>query len=64
LTAPNLTSFVAKKESILSGRTRRVIAVGMLVLLIIVSAVGFFSRESRTGPVATTVAPEMSHPLQ
>ena len=41
MTAPNLTSFVAKKESILSGRTRRVIAVGMLVLLIIVSAVGF-----------------------
>jgi hypothetical protein len=54
----------SEKERILSGRTRRIIAVGMLVLLIIVSAVGFYSRESRTVPVATTVASEVSHPHQ
>ena len=52
------------KERILSSRVRRVIAVGMLVLLIIVSAFGFYSRESRTFHMATTGAPEMSHPPQ
>jgi hypothetical protein len=36
----------------------------MLVLLIIVSAVGFYSRESRTFPTATSGVPEVSHPLR
>jgi hypothetical protein len=50
------------KERILSSRVRRAIAVGMLVLLVMVSAVGFYSRESRTFHMATTGAPEISHP--
>jgi hypothetical protein len=38
----------------------------MLVLVIIVSAVTFYSRESRTLHAATIVspAPDMSHPLR
>ncbi|MDQ5828178.1 MAG: hypothetical protein M3441_29070 [Chloroflexota bacterium] len=50
----------------MSSKVRRVIAIGMLVLLIMVSAVSFYSRENRSFHAATIVspAPDMSHPLQ
>jgi hypothetical protein len=65
LTSSTTTLYLAvsPKERILSSRVRRVIAVGMLVL-IIGSAVGFYSRESRTFHMAATGAQEMSHPPQ
>ena len=46
----------------MSSKVRRVLAIGMLVLLIIVSAVSFYSRENRVFYAATTVsaAPDMS----
>ena len=50
----------------MSSKVRRVIAIGMLVLLIIVSAVSFYARENRAFYPATTVspAPDMSHLLR
>jgi hypothetical protein len=50
----------------MSSKVRRVMAVCMLVLLIIVGAVSFYSRENRAFHAATIVslAPDMSHPLQ
>ncbi len=50
----------------MSSKVRRVIAIGMLVLLIMVSAVSFYSRENRAFNAATIVspAPEMSLPLR
>jgi hypothetical protein len=50
----------------MSSKVRRVIAIGMLVLLVMVSAVGFYSPENRAFHAATIVspAPDMSHPLR
>jgi hypothetical protein len=49
-----------------NSKVRRVIAIGMLVLVIMVSAVSFYSRENRAFHAATLVspAPDMSLPLR
>jgi hypothetical protein len=50
----------------MSSKMRRAIAIGMLVLLIIVSAVTLYSRENQALHAVTTVSPaqDMSHPLR
>ncbi len=50
----------------MNSKVRRVIAIGMLVLLIIVSAVSFYSRENRAFHTATIAspAPDTSHQLR
>jgi uncharacterized protein YcfJ len=49
-----------------NSKVRRVIAIGMLVMLIMVSAVSFYSRVNRAFYTATIVsaAPDVSYPLR
>jgi hypothetical protein len=59
-------SISTSKRRIVSSKVRRVIAIGMVVLVVIVSAATFYLRENRALHAATIVspAPDMSHPLR